>query len=223
MLPFLLIGLGNPGKDYAKNRHNIGFMAVDAIADAYGFTSWAKKFQGLMCEGIIPPPAGGRLGGGHDRQGQSKLSPHPNPPPTGEGMRVILLKPSTYMNLSGESAQALARFYKIPLSNIIAIHDELDLPLGKLRVKTGGGNGGHNGLKSLDAHLGADYQRVRVGIAHPGDKDMVADYVLSDFTKAEKKTVGNMVIEIAKHIGLLLSGDAAGFMNRMTLAMPMSS
>ena len=119
------------------------------------------------------------------------------------------------MNLSGESAGELARFYKIPLENIIAIHDELDLPLGKLRVKRGGGNGGHNGLESLTQHLSTDYKRVRVGIGHPGDKDLVSDYVLSDFAKAEKPLASQMVDEITKYIDLLIKGDDAGFMNKI--------
>lgn len=189
MSAFLLIGLGNPGKGYAANRHNIGFMAVDTIAEAYRFSPWKKNFGGLLCEGAI------------------------------DGTKILLFKPMGYMNTSGSPAGEAIRFYKIPLENILVIHDELDLPLGKLRVKKGGGNGGHNGLKSLDANIGADYWRVRVGIAHPGDKDMVSDYVLSDFTKAEKKLVQSMVIEIAKHIGLLFKGDEAGFMNKMTLGM----
>ena len=185
---FLIVGLGNPGKKYEANRHNIGFMAVETIASAYGFSKWSKKFQGLATEGSI------------------------------DGRKALLLKPQTFMNLSGESAGDAARFYKIPPENIIAIHDELDLPLGKLRVKLGGGNGGHNGLKSLDEHIGKDYWRVRVGIGHPGDKDMVSDYVLSDFAKAERKTMETMAVEIAKHIDLLLAGDEAGFMNKITLA-----
>lgn len=188
MTSFLLIGLGNPGKDYAKNRHNIGFMAADAIAERYKFSSWAKKFRGLLAEGVIG------------------------------GEKVLLLKPQTYMNLSGESVGDASRFYKIPLENIIVFHDELDLPLGKLRVKRGGGNGGHNGLKSLDQHLGPDYLRVRIGIAHPGDKDMVSDYVLSDFSKQEKPSAEHMVEEVSKHIGLLLSGNEPEFMNKIALA-----
>lgn len=186
---FLLIGLGNPGKDYAGNRHNVGFMAADAIAERYTFSPWSKKFRGLFCEGAIG------------------------------GEKAYLLKPQTYMNLSGESAGEMARFYKIAPDNIIVIHDELDLPLGRLRVKKGGGNGGHNGLESLDAHLGKEYWRVRIGIGHPGDKDMVSDYVLSDFAKAEKPLAAQMVEEVAKHIGLLLARDEAGFMNKIALTM----
>lgn len=190
MPPFLLIGLGNPGKDYSGNRHNIGFMAADEIASRYKFSAWSKKFRGALAEGNI---------------GNEK---------------VFLLKPQTFMNLSGESAAECARFYKIPLEHIIALHDELDLPLGKLRVKLGGGNGGHNGLKSLDQYLGEDYWRVRIGIGHPGDKDLVSDYVLSDFSKAEKPLAEKMVDDIAKHLPLLIAGDDAGFMNKMAPSKP---
>lgn len=189
MISFLLIGLGNPGKDYAGNRHNIGFMTADAIAERYKFSPWSKKFRGQICEGKI---------------GEEK---------------VYLLKPQTYMNLSGEAAGEAARFYKIPPENIIAIHDELDLPLGRLRVKRSGGNGGHNGLESLDQYLGPDYLRVRIGIGHPGDKDMVSDYVLSNFSKQERPAAEAMIGEIAQHIGLLLAGDEPGFMNKIALAM----
>lgn len=185
---FLIIGLGNPGKDYARNRHNIGFMAADEIALRFHFSPWSKKFRGQLCEGAI------------------------------DGNKIFLLKPQTYMNLSGESAGECARFYKISVENIIAVHDELDLPLGKLRVKRGGGNGGHNGLKSLDQHLSENYMRVRVGIGHPGDKEMVHGHVLSDFSKQELPAAEMMVNEIARHIGVLLSGDEAGFMNKITLA-----
>jgi peptidyl-tRNA hydrolase, PTH1 family len=184
----LIIGLGNPGKSYAGNRHNVGFMAVDAIADSYGFSAWKKAKGGLMAEGKI---------------GKYK---------------AFAFKPMGYMNTSGIPAGEVARFYKISPDNIITIHDELDLPLGKIRVKKGGGNGGHNGLKSLDQHLGPDYWRIRIGIGHPGDKDMVSDYVLSDFSKPEKKLTGLIVEDIAEHIDILLAGDEAGFMNKLTLA-----
>ena len=180
----LIIGLGNPGKEYAGNRHNIGFMALDQVADAYRFSAWTKKFRGMLCEGTI------------------------------DGKKVLLLKPQTYMNLSGESVAACAQFYKIPPENIIVLHDELDLPLLKIRVKKGGGNGGHNGLKSIDAHCGKDYWRVRLGIAHPGDKDAVSDYVLSDFSKAEQKQVATWMDAIATHLPLLLAGNEAEFMNK---------
>lgn len=185
---FLLIGLGNPGTRYAQNRHNAGFMVADEIAREYGFSAWSTRFGGQVSEGRI---------------GTTK---------------VLAFKPMSYMNLSGNPAGELARFYKIPTDNIIAIHDELDLPLAKLRVKRGGGNGGHNGLKSLDEHLGKDYLRVRFGIGHPGDKDKVSDYVLSDFAKTEMPVVLDCIKEITKHIATLLQGDEAGFMNKIALA-----
>ncbi len=211
----LLVGLGNPGDQYAGNRHNVGFMAVGSIATHHQFPAFKKKFSGLLSEGrITPPPAGGRLGGGRSPAAAVRESPHPNPPPNGEG-KVILLKPLTYMNLSGESVAAAAQFYKIPPERIIVFHDELDLPLAKIRVKQGGGHGGHNGLKSIDAHIGKEYHRVRIGIGHPGDKNLVSDYVLSDFSKAEKQTVDEQLVDISRHMGLLLAGDAAGFMNKI--------
>ncbi len=187
MSPFLLIGLGNPGSGYAKNRHNVGFMALDSIASAHGFGPWKKAFGGQMCEGII------------------------------DGAKVLAFKPQSYMNLSGGPVGEAARFYKIPTENIIAIHDELDLPVAKLRVKRGGGHGGHNGLKSLDEHLGKNYVRVRFGIAHPGNKERVADYVLSDFSKAETEMVNACIDEISRNIALLIKGDEAGFMNKISL------
>lgn len=181
----LLVGLGNPGKKYAKHRHNIGFMAVDEIAGAYGFKSYSKKFQGELADGDI------------------------------SGVRCLILKPQTYMNLSGQSVGACARFYKIPPEKIIVFHDELDLPFGKIRIKQGGGNGGHNGLKSMDEHVGANYWRVRMGIAHPGDKDRVSDYVLSDFSKAEQKELQPWLANVAKELPLLIAGDAPGMMTRL--------
>ncbi len=183
----LLVGLGNPGDQYAGNRHNVGFMAVGSIAAHHQFPAFKKKFGGLLSEGTVA------------------------------GSRVFLLKPLTYMNLSGESVVAAAQFYKIPPERIIVFHDELDLPLAKIRVKQGGGHGGHNGLKSIDAHIGKEYHRVRIGIGHPGDKDLVSDYVLSDFSKAEKQTVDALLAEISRYIALLLTGgDTAGFMNKLT-------
>lgn len=182
----LLIGLGNPGKKYALNRHNIGFMAMDTLAGAYEFPSEKQKFSGLLTEGII---------------GDAK---------------TLLFKPQKYMNLSGESVGELTRFHKIPLSHVIVFHDELDLPLGKIRVKRGGGAGGHNGLKSLDQHIGADYLRVRIGIGHPGNKDMVSDYVLSNFDKHEIESAIQILSSITIHMPVLLKGDEAGFMNKVT-------
>jgi len=186
----LLVGLGNPGPEYARNRHNIGFMALDAVASALSFGPWKRRFQGETCEGLIG------------------------------GDKVVALKPLTYMNLSGQSVGEAARFLKIPPSDIVVIHDELDLPPAKLRTKIGGGHGGHNGLKSIDAHLGTkDYVRVRLGIGHPGDKNLVADYVLHDFGKGDMAWVHDMVDAIADNLATLLKGDEAGFMNKIVRAL----
>jgi len=183
----LLVGLGNPGPDYARNRHNIGFMAADLLVRRHSFGPWRSRFQGETAEGSI------------------------------DGEKVLALKPATFMNLSGQSVAAAARFLKIPLSDIVVLHDELDLPPGRLRVKTGGGAGGHNGLKSIDAHLGKDYRRVRLGIGHPGDKDRVAGYVLSDFAKADESWLPPLLDAVAESFPLLLGGDEAGFMNRVSV------
>ena len=187
----LLVGLGNPGDKYAGNRHNIGFMAIDEIADAYRFPAYRAKFQGLLSEGVI------------------------------NGQKVALLKPQTFMNNSGQSVAAAAKFFKISPDRIIVFHDELDLEAGKLRVKTGGGNAGHNGLKSIQSHLGTpDFVRVRMGIGHPGDKNRVHGYVLSDFAKAEKDWVDAMNDGIADHIALLVQDDAPAFMSKVAMGMP---
>lgn len=185
---FLLLGLGNPGPEHAGDRHNIGFMAVDEIVRRHDFSSWRKRFQGETAEGRI------------------------------EGERVLALKPATYMNLSGQSAGEASRFLKIPLEKIVVLHDELDLAAGRLKVKTGGGAGGHNGLKSLDAHLGNGYKRVRLGVGHPGSKDAVTGYVLSGFSKADKDWLDPFIEAVAKHIGLILSGRDTDFMNKVAVA-----
>ena len=185
----LLVGLGNPGKAYAGNRHNIGFMALDAIARACNAAPFRKKFQGEASEARI-----------------------------GEE-RAILLKPETYMNESGRSVAEAARFHKIALADIVVLHDELDLPPGKLRVKVGGGNAGHNGLRSITAHMGNDYKRVRLGIGHPGDKALVHGYVLSDFAKAERPWVETLCDAVARNIGLLVKGEDALFQTKAHLAM----
>ncbi len=183
----LLVGLGNPGNQYAGNRHNIGFMAVDAIASANGISGWKSKHAGLLAEGSV----------GNER--------------------VLLLKPQTFMNKSGDSVQQVARFFKIPASDIIVFYDELDLAPGKVRVKIGGGNGGHNGLRSIDPQIGLDYKRVRLGIGHPG-KEFVTPHVLGDFAKADKTWLDPLLDEIARQTPLLLKGDDAGFMNKLALA-----
>lgn len=163
----LLVGLGNPGPEYALTRHNIGFMAVDALADAARFTS---KFQGETTQLTI------------------------------EGEKVILLKPMTYMNLSGKSVQAAMAFYKIAPENVIVLHDELDLPLGKIRIKLGGGANGHNGLKDIDQMIGQNYWRIRLGIGHPGMKEQVHGHVLGRFTSGEMDEVAKVLGALVKHL-----------------------
>ncbi|TKD18296.1 aminoacyl-tRNA hydrolase [Rhodobacter capsulatus] len=183
----LWVGLGNPGAKYAANRHNIGFMAVDRIAADHGFAPWKKAFQGHVSEG--------RFG----------------------ATRVILLKPETFMNLSGQSVRAAADFYKIPVEAITVFHDELDLAPGKLRLKQGGGHAGHNGLRSIHQHMGEAYARVRLGIGHPGDKDRVAGYVLSDFAKAEAVWLDDLMRGISDGAAVLAAGDGAKFLNAVAL------
>ena len=183
----LLVGLGNPGGKYARNRHNIGFMAVDAIARGHGFAPWRAKFQGEIAEG--------RLGAD----------------------KALLLKPGTFMNLSGDAVRAAASFYKLTPADIIVFHDELDLAPGKLRVKTGGGHAGHNGLRSIQAHMGPDFMRVRLGIGHPGHKDLVTPHVLGDFAKADESWLNDLLDGIADGAPDLAAGDEAGFLNRVAL------
>ncbi|MEM9813408.1 MAG: aminoacyl-tRNA hydrolase [Pseudomonadota bacterium] len=183
----LVIGLGNPGAKYARNRHNIGFMAVEAIAAAHGFGPWRDKFQGQLSEG---------------RFGSAK---------------ALLLKPTTYMNNSGQSAAAAIRFYKLSLEDVIVFYDELDLQPGKCRVKRGGGTAGHNGIRSLHAHIGPDYLRVRLGIGHPGDKRLVSNHVLGDFAKADQDWLDALLAGIADGAPSLVSGDESGFMNAVAL------
>jgi peptidyl-tRNA hydrolase, PTH1 family len=185
----LFVGLGNPGAKYAGNRHNIGFMALDRIAKDHGFSPWKKAFQGLVSEG---------------RLGAEKL---------------ILLKPETFMNLSGQSVRAAVDFYKIDLAEITVFHDELDLAPGKLRVKQGGGHAGHNGLRSIHAHMGEAYARVRLGIGHPGHKDKVAAYVLNDFAKADQDWLDDLLRGISDGAEALAAGDAARFQNAVALRM----
>ncbi len=185
----LIVGLGNPGDQYAGHRHNIGAMALDAIARAHGFAPYKKKFNGLFSDGKIAQN------------------------------RVLLLKPQTFMNRSGDAVGAASKFYKLTASDITVIYDELDLAPGKLRVKTGGGTGGHNGLRSIDPQIGNDYQRARLGIGHPGHKDLVSRYVLSNFAKSDSAWLLPLLDAIADNADLLVSGDAANFMNKIALAM----
>lgn len=183
----LFVGLGNPGARYAMNRHNVGFMAVDRIASDHGFTPWRAKFQGEVSEG--------RLG----------------------IRRVVLLKPMTFMNLSGQSVGEAMRFFKLEPADVTVFHDELDLAPGKARVKQGGGHAGHNGLRSIHQHIGDAYARVRIGIGHPGQKDRVAAYVLSDFAKADEAWLDDLLRGISDGAAALAEGDAARFMNAVAL------
>lgn len=184
----LLAGLGNPGERYAHHRHNVGFMAVDEIHTRQGFGPWRIKFHSNVAEG--------RLG----------------------SEKCLLQKPMTYMNNSGAAVSEAARFYKIDPEHIVVIHDELDLPPGKMRTKSGGGIAGHNGLKSIGQHIGRDFRRVRIGIGHPGDKDRVHRYVLQDFAKADDEWVASLVAAIAENAPLLAKGDDSTFMNKVHLA-----
>ncbi len=185
----LLVGLGNPGPGYRYNRHNIGFMAVDALARAYQFPGFKAKFSGEVADGLI------------------------------EGVRVTLLKPMTFMNESGRSVGEALRFSKMPLASVTVFHDELDLEAGKLRVKQGGGNAGHNGLRSISALCGNDYRRVRLGIGRPGVKELVHGHVLSDFHPDERVWVRGLCDAICAHAALLVKGDDAGFASKVALAM----
>jgi PTH1 family peptidyl-tRNA hydrolase len=185
----LFVGLGNPGAQYALNRHNVGFMALDSIAATHDFPSWRKRFQGWSCEG--------KLG----------------------GEKVVMLKPGTFMNESGQSAQEAVHFYKLELDDVIVFHDELDLAPGKVRVKTGGGVAGHNGLKSMTSHLGNDYVRVRIGIGHPGRKEKVVRYVLQNFPKADHVWLEPLLGAIASEAQFLAKGENDKFQSRIAYAM----
>ncbi len=183
-------GLGNPGAKYAGNRHNVGFMAADAIARRHSFSPWSKKFHAETAEG--------RIGGD----------------------KVLLLKPLTFMNLSGQSVGEALRFYKLGPDALTVFYDELDLAAGKVRVKIGGGAGGHNGIRSIDQHVGANYRRVRIGIGHPGVKELVTGHVLGDFAKSDHDWLDPLLSSIGDHAGMLASGDDNGFMNKVSLAVP---
>ena len=183
----LWVGLGNPGTQYALNRHNVGFMAADAIAESWRFGPVQKKFQGWLRDG--------RIGSN----------------------RVILLKPATFMNESGRAVAEAMRFYKLELSALTVFHDELDLAPMKVKVKLGGGTAGHNGLRSIDAHLGADFRRVRLGIGHPGHKDRVTGHVLGNYAKAEMDDLAEMLGALAAEAEWLARGDDARFMNDVAL------
>jgi peptidyl-tRNA hydrolase, PTH1 family len=184
----ILVGLGNPGDKYELNRHNVGFMAVEAIAENYSATPWKRRFQGLAAEVDI-----GRE-------------------------RCLLLKPSTFMNESGRSVGEAIRFYKISAADVIVFHDELDLEPGRVRVKFGGGHAGHNGLKSISAHIGNDYHRARIGIGHPGSREAVVSYVLHDFSKKDREWLEPLLTAIARAAPHLLAGQDAKFLNEVARA-----
>lgn len=190
----LIAGLGNPGSKYAQNRHNIGFMAADEIFRRHRFSNWQKKFQAEIADGVI------------------------------DGEKVLLIKPQTFMNNSGQAIGEAMRFYKLAPADLIVIYDELDLAPAKMRIKTGGGSGGHNGIKSIDAHVqafpgGKDYRRVRLGIGHPGAKELVHNHVLGDFAKVDQEWLDKLFVAISDNIGLLAKKEDNSFMNRVAVAM----
>ncbi|MDG1006761.1 MAG: aminoacyl-tRNA hydrolase [Alphaproteobacteria bacterium] len=185
----LFVGLGNPESKYAKNRHNVGFMAIDALAAAYGFGDFREKYHGLLAEGQIGT------------------------------QKVLLLKPQTFMNKSGVSVSEAVNFFKLDGSQIVVFYDELDLPPGKLRMRRGGGFAGHNGLRSINAHMGADFRRARLGIGHPGDKAKVTGHVLGDFAKADADWLADFLKALADHAPLLAAGDDATYQTRVVEAM----
>jgi PTH1 family peptidyl-tRNA hydrolase len=184
----IIAGLGNPSPKHQSNRHNVGFMAADAIARRHSFSPWSKKFQGLVADGTLG------------------------------GEKVLLIKPQTFMNLSGQAVGEAMRFYKLAPADLIVLYDELDLVPGKVRVKTGGGSGGHNGIRSLDQHCGVDYRRVRIGIGHPGVKELVMPWVLGDFSRADAEWLEPLLEAIADAAPMLVKGDDNGFMNKVSLA-----
>lgn len=183
----LFVGLGNPGAKYAQNRHNIGFMALDQIASDHGFAPWRAKFQGQMCEG--------RLG----------------------SEKIILLKPETFMNLSGQSVGEAMRFFKLESTDTVVFHDEIDLAPAKVRLKSGGGHAGHNGLRSIHQHISPHYDRVRLGVGHPGHKDRVPGYVLSDFAKADQDWLDDVLRGMSDGAPYLAEDDGPKFLNAVGL------
>ena len=185
--PLLLAGLGNPGAEYARNRHNAGFMAVDTIHASYTFGPWRSRFHGVISEGAL----GGR--------------------------KTYLLKPTTFMNESGRAVAAAMQFFKLPLAAVVVMHDEIALAAGKLKVKTGGGDAGNNGARSVTAAIGPDYRRVRIGIGHPGEKHRVSGHVLGNFTKADEDWLVPMLSAITEAAPFLAKDDDSGFMNKVTL------
>ena len=182
---FLLVGLGNPGTEYEKTRHNIGFMVVDGIVRHHSFSPFKEKFKGQISAGEIG------------------------------GEKVVVLKPSTYMNLSGEAVLSACTFYKLKPENVIVFHDDMDLPVGKIKVKRGGSAGGHNGLKSIDSHIGPNYMRVRIGIGHPVNKSEVIDWVLHAFNKGDTSLIHEKIELVVEHLPLLIQNNEQTFMNRL--------
>jgi PTH1 family peptidyl-tRNA hydrolase len=185
---YVIAGLGNPGSKYANNRHNVGFMAADAIARRHSFSPWAKKFQAEIAEG--------------------KLAEE----------KVLLIKPQTFMNLSGQAVGEAMRFYKLEPAALTVLYDEIDLAAGKLRIKTGGGAGGHNGIRSLDQHLGSSYRRIRIGVGHPGVKELVHGHVLGDFAKTDRTWLDPLLDAIADNADMIVKADDSGLMNKVALA-----
>ncbi len=183
----LFAGLGNPGPKYAENRHNIGFMAVDEIVRRHNFSGYRKRFQGNVSEGLVA------------------------------GHRILVLKPGTHMNRSGQAVGEAMRFYKIPIADVIVFHDEIDLTPGKIKIKTGGGAAGNNGVRSVISHIDADFRRVRLGVGHPGHKDEVHNHVLSDFSKADQAWLDPLIDAIAAEATWLAEGDDARFLNAVAL------
>jgi PTH1 family peptidyl-tRNA hydrolase len=183
----LLVGLGNPGERYAQNRHNIGFMAIEKIAERYRFSPWRARFQGVMAEGTV------------------------------DGQKVLALKPQTYMNLSGQAVGEAARFFKIQTAATIVMYDEIELAAGKVKVKLGGGSAGHNGIKSIDAHTGPEYWRLRLGVGRPATKEEVHGHVLSDFAKADQEWLDKLLCAVSDAIPLLIAGDESKFMTKVAL------
>ena len=181
----LLVGLGNPGPKYARNRHNVGFLALDGIVARHAFSSYRRRFHGHVAEGSLA------------------------------GRRTLALKPATYVNRSGQAVQAARAYYRIAAGDIVVFQDEIDLAAGKMRVKRGGGHAGHNGLRSIDAHIGSDYRRVRIGVGHPGDRHVVRRHVLNDFAKADDRWLAPLLEAIADAAPFLARDDDAGFTNEV--------
>ncbi len=186
--PYVFVGLGNPGEKYLLNRHNVGFLSIDAVARFYDAGRYVEKYQGQLSEITFNNKA------------------------------ILLFKPMTYMNLSGQAVGSLMRFYKIPLNHLYVVHDDLNLVPGRIKVKVGGSHGGHNGLASIDQYMGADYTRVRIGIGHPGHRDGVSCYVLSNFSKNDQNWLESMLWTLGKTLPSLIGCDTAKWLNSYTLA-----